>query len=134
MNYVEMFGRMSDLSTRRPIRVDGDGQIVKAPVTKGLDHRVRIVKGGTTSSIVDLGNNYRYLLVTIPTIDTATLKLQVSLTQGGTYQDLSTTTTASGTGAFNTTFNLFGWRYIRIVSSAAQTTATVAFDVQGVTF
>ena len=134
MNFIEMFGRMSDLATRRPIRVNGDGQIVKAPSTESLSHKVYIIKGGTTSSIVDLGGRYRYLLVTIPTIDPATLKLQVCLTHGGTYKDLSTATTASGTGNFNTTFNIYGWRYVKIVASAAQSTAALEFDVQGVTF
>ena len=134
MNFIEVFGRMSDLVTRRPIRVDGDGKIIKAPSTESLVHKIYIVKGGTVSSIVDLGNHYRYMLITIPTIDTATLKLQVSLTHGGTYGDLSTATTASGAGLFNTTFNIYGWRYLRIVASAAQTTAALEFDVQGVTF
>ena len=127
-------GVMEDLKSKRSIRVDGDGKIIKSPVTKSLVHKIYIVKGGTVSSIVDLGDHYRYLLITIPTIDTATLKLQVSLTHGGTYGNLSTATTASGAGLFNTTFNIYGWRYLRIVASAAQTTAALEFDVQGVTF
>ena len=134
MKFIEMFGRMSDHTTKRPIRVDGDGQIVKAPSTESLVHKVEIIKGGAASSIVDLGGHYRYMLVTIPLIDTATLKLQVSLTQGGTYADLSTATTASGAGSFNTAFNIYGWRYIKIVSSATQSTGACVFNVQGVTF
>jgi len=134
MNFIEIFGRMSDLVTKRPIRVDGDGRIIKAPSTESLVHKVYITKGGTVSSVVDLGNHYRYMLITIPVIDTATLKLQVCLTHGGTYADLSTATTASGAGTFNTTFNIFGWRYLRIVASAAQSSQSCTFDVQGVTF
>ena len=134
MNFIEVFGRMKDGITRRALRVDGDGKLIKSPKTSSSVRTLEILKGGTASTKVDLQDNYRYLLITIPTIDTATLKLQVSLTSGGTYQDLSSATTASGTGAYNTTFNLFGWRHIKIVTSAAQTTATVAFSVQGVTF
>lgn len=134
MKFIEVFGRMSDLVSRRPIRVNKEGQIVTAPSTHSLVKKVSIDKGGTTSSIVDLGDHYRYMLVTLPALDTATLKLQVSLTHGGTYQDLSTTTTASGDGSYNTTFNLLGWRYVRIVASATQSSSRREFDVQGVTF
>jgi len=49
---------------------------------------VTIAKSGTTSPAVDLGANFTYLQVVVPTIDSAALELQAALDIGGTYQDL----------------------------------------------
>jgi len=94
-----------------------------------------IIKGGTTSEAIDLGGNFAYLQVVIPTIDSAQLELQVGETLGGLFQDLGQDAlTVAGTGAFNDTWNLGGWRYIKIKASAAQTTADRVFKVRGVTY
>lgn len=134
MQYYQIYGTLDDGVSKRPVQVDKDGKVILAPATSSAELKAYMVKGGTTSSVIDLGDHYRHLLVVIPVINTATLKLQVSLTHGGTYQNLSTATTASGVGSFNTTFNLFGWRYIKIVASAAQSSQSCTFSVQGVTF
>lgn len=91
-----------------------------------------IAKAGTTSNVVDLEDYYPYLHVVIPTIDSATLKVQVSELIDGTYQDLGpAVTAAASTGAYSDTWTLGGWRYIKIVASAAQNTAARLFKVRG---
>jgi hypothetical protein len=91
-----------------------------------------IAKAGTTSNVVDLEDYYPYLHVVIPTIDTATLKVQVSELIDGTYQDLgASVTAASSTGAYSDTWTLGGWRYIKIVAGAAQNTGEVKIKVRG---
>ena len=91
-----------------------------------------IAKAGTSSQAVDLGGYYPYLQVAIPTIDSATLKIQVSELIDGTYQDLGASiTAAASTGAYSDTWKLGGWRYIKIVAGAAQTTAEVKIKVRG---
>ncbi len=135
MPYAVMFGTQDDRKTKRPVRINNEGQLVPAPSVESIWFQATIVLGGTTSTIVNLGGMYKYLKVIIPTIDSATLKLQVSDTEGGTFRDLgASVTTATTTGAYSDTWNLAGWRYVRIVASAAQTTVAVTFSVQGVTF
>lgn len=91
-----------------------------------------IADEGTVSAAVDLGDNYDSLNIVIPTIDSANISLQVSK-DNSTFQalGLSTNVFAAGTGAITTTFNLYGWRYIKVVSSATQSTAAVSFLVRG---
>ncbi len=91
-----------------------------------------IQKTGTSTGAIDLGDYYPYLQVVIPTIDTATLKVQVSELIDGTYQDLGpAVTAAASTGAYSDTWTLGGWRYIKIVAGAAQNTAEVKIKVRG---
>lgn len=91
-----------------------------------------IASAGTTSAEVDLGREYEYLDIIIPTITSANISLQVSDKTGGTFQQLGDSNNyfAAGTGAISTTFNLYGWRYIKLVSSATQG-ATRTFYVRG---
>ena len=94
-----------------------------------------IAASGTVSPAVDLGGHYAYLQVVIPTITTAQLELQVSSGLTEAYQDLGQDAlTTSGTGGFNDTWNLGGWRYIKIKASATQTRVTVIFQVRGITY
>src|SRR5574343_14277 len=91
-----------------------------------------IQKTGTSTGAIDLGDYYPYLQVVIPTIDSATLKVQVSELIDGTYQDLGpAVTAAASTGAYSDTWTLGGWRYIKIVAGAAQNTAECKFKVRG---
>lgn len=100
----------------------------------GVWKTATIAKAGTTSNTVDLEGNFAYVQVVIPTIDAATLKLQVGA-EGQKFQDLGqSVTTVSGTGAFNDTWVLAGWQFIKIVASAAQNTADVPIRVRGVTY
>lgn len=80
-----------------------------------------IASAGTASAEVDLGNNFEYLNVILPTLTSGTVKVQVSDVSGGTFQDLgSSVTTSTTTGAYSTTFKLGGYQFVKIVSSAAQ--------------
>ena len=91
-----------------------------------------IADEGTASGETDLGHDYDFLDIIIPTIDSATLKIQVAQVAGGTYQDLGDgITTATTTGGYSDTFKLGGWQHIKVVSSATQSTAAVTFSVRG---
>lgn len=93
-----------------------------------------IAASGTVSTDVDLEGHFSHLLIQIPTIDSANISLQAALDPGGTFQALGSAVYAAGTGAKNNTFKLGGWRYIKVVTSAAQTSGAVLFLVQGVTY
>ena len=91
-----------------------------------------IAQNATTSDEVDLKSTCDFVRVVIPTIDTATVKLTVSRTSGGTFVDLgSGMTTASGTGNYATMFKLGGYRYVKVVVSASQTSGEVVFQLMG---
>lgn len=80
-----------------------------------------IANGATASGEVDLGDNYDFLDVILPTLTSGTLKVQVSDKSGGTFQDLGKSlVVAATTGAYSTVFRLGGWHYVKIVSGAAQ--------------
>jgi len=93
-----------------------------------------IAASGNVSGAVDLGGHFGFLHIVIPTITSAQLELQVSKELSGTYQDLrQDALTDLSTGGFSDTWKLGGWRFIKIQSSAAQTSA-VRFEVRGVTY
>lgn len=100
----------------------------------GAWHDLQIAASGTVSSAADLGEHFAYLQVIIPTITSAQLELQVSEDLNGTYQDLGQNAlTNKGTGAYSDTWLLSGWRFVKIKSSVAQTSAVV-FRVRGITY
>lgn len=133
MNFIEVFGRMFDRKTKRPLRVDYEGRLVKSPSTESEWLKAVIDKGGTVSHPVDLGGNYAFLNIVIPTIDSANISLTVAKTHADDYQDLDGATYAAGTGSKSNTFKLGGWRHIKVKASAAQSTAERTFYVRGVT-
>lgn len=92
-----------------------------------------IDKNGSVSDAVDLGlKPYQYLNIIIPTIDEAEVSLQVSNALAGDYQDLGDgVATATTEGSYSTTLRLGGWRYLKVKTSADQTTDAVAFKVRG---
>ncbi len=80
-----------------------------------------IANNGTSSAEVDLGRDYDYMEIQIPTVTSCTLKVQVAETTGGTFRDLGNgVTTATTTGGFNDVWKLGGYQFIKIVSSATQ--------------
>lgn len=101
-----------------------------------------IADEGTVSAEVDLGRQYETMLVIIPTIDTAQVTFQVAEKTGGTFQALHITDTvagdnnevksASGTGAFTWVVPIGGFQFIKVKSSATQSTAAVTFRVCGI--
>jgi len=94
-----------------------------------------IAKDGTTSAEADLeGMTVMGLL--IPTIDSANLTFTVCNTTGGTFQTLKamdgtahtiTATTGNFALACDDLSDLAAYRYVKIVASAAQTTAARTF-------
>jgi hypothetical protein len=71
---------------------------------------------------INLGKEYDYLDIILPTLDSCTVSLQVSEKSNGTFQALgNSVTTRTTTGGYSTVFNLGGWKYIKIKTSASQT-------------
>lgn len=99
-----------------------------------------IASSGTLSAEVDLGRQYDYLAVIIPTIDSAQISIKVAQKTGGTFQDLyqfdgnddKIFITTAGTGGITVVFPLFGFQFIKILASAAQTGGARTFKVRGV--
>ena len=86
------------------------------------------------SDEADLGEHFRYLAVVIPSLDEARIGVHVATESGGTFTRLgngNAATTDPTTGGYATVFDIGGWRYIRLSTSAAQT-ADRSFSVQGV--
>lgn len=102
---------------------------------------ITIAKDGTTSSEVDLGMPYRSLALVIPTIDSSTVTVHVSMTSGGTFQALSYISlndgdddpaiTSAATGAITVVFPVFGFQFFKVVCGSQQTTAAVTFYARG---
>ena len=92
------------------------------------------ITGGTSSDEVDLGRDYDYLEIQIPTLDSAaTIKIQTAEATGGTFRDLGDgETTEAGTHNYNDVFKLGGWQFIKVVASVAQT--SVAIRVRGMRY
>lgn len=131
MNFIKICGTMIDRITHRDILVDGKGRLIPAPSVVGDWVTAHIIKGGTSTNAIDLGDNFMYANVIIPTLDAATVKVQVGETPGSTFYNLDSVTTTSGTHNYATTFKLGGYRYIKLVASAAQTTAAIDCRVRG---
>ena len=89
-----------------------------------------IAFNGTTSTAVDLGREYEKLLIYLPVLTSATIKIQAAEILASTYADIYTTDKASGnqkqvittatTGQFMWIAPIGGFRYVKIVSSVAQ--------------
>ena len=80
-----------------------------------------IASGGTSSAEVDLGRDYNYLEIQIPTLTSCTLKIQVAEKTAGTFYDLGDgVTTNPGTHNYADTFKLGGYQFIKVVASATQ--------------
>jgi hypothetical protein len=85
------------------------------------------------SGAVNLGKDYEYVQIIIPTLDSSNVSLYVCETVDGTYVPLglSTNVFAAATGGLAETFKLGGYQFIKILCSAVQTTATRTFRVRG---
>ena len=89
-----------------------------------------IALSGTTSDAVDVGREYEKLLIYLPVLTSATIKIQAAEILASTYADIYTTDKASGnqkqvittatTGEFMWIAPIGGFKYIKIVSSVAQ--------------
>jgi len=80
-----------------------------------------IASSGTSTGVIDLGREFQYLCIILPSLTSGTIKVQVSDAVGGTYQDLGKSVlTATSTGGYSTTFKIGGYQFIKVVSSASQ--------------
>lgn len=81
-----------------------------------------IASGAASSSEVDLGRDYDFLEIQIPTLDASTtIKLQVAELTGGTFYDLGDgITTAAGTHNYADVLNLGGYQFIKVVADNNQ--------------
>jgi len=84
---------------------------------------ITFATNATTSAAVDLGRDYDYVQIYIPTIDSANVSFTVSEIAGGTYYTLGSgnAIVTAGTGGFVTTVNLGGYQFIKVITSADQT-------------
>ena len=100
-----------------------------------------LAKDGQTSAECDLGQPFRFIIVEVPTVDTATLTIQTARASGGTFRNLYLTDpadggnnkviAASGEGGFIWAVDVGAIQYVKIYASAAQTTAAVTFYIKG---
>jgi len=132
---------MADVRFRSPNRDwvdangDDDGRLIQGAYV-GEWKAADIAASGTATSFIDLGGNFDSLQIVIPTITSAQIYLTVSEFSDGTYQTLCPGTsgyTDTTTGAYNDTWELYGWRYIKINVSAAQSGGARKFKVRGLT-
>lgn len=111
---------------------DSKGRQVISPSSYGNWILTNIAAAGTTTAAIDLGWEYPFIQLILPTLTSASIKVQVSEAIGGTYQDArgGTVKTVLGTGAYTDILSIGGFRYIKLVSSVAQT-AQVTLKVRG---
>ena len=86
------------------------------------------------SGAVDLGEHYRYLAVVLPPLTLARVGIHVAPSLTGTYVPLGSGASAQTdptTGGYATVFDLGGWRFVRLSTSAGQA-ADREFSIQGV--
>ena len=94
-----------------------------------------ISQDGTSSDEVDLGRDYDYLEIQIPTLISCTIKLQVAEKSEGTFRDLGdAVTTDAGTHNYHDVFSLGGWQFIKVVSSETQTGSDKLIRVRGMRY
>jgi len=129
-----IYGHDSSATPQCP-RVDASGVLdVSATRVSGWKTAtIDVSADGDLSNKVDLGEHFRYLAVVIPTLDEARVGVYVATESGGSFKPLgngNAATTDPTTGGYATVFDIGGWRYIRLSTSAAQT-AYRSFSVQG---
>jgi hypothetical protein len=96
-------------------------------IGRWITFEIDISDSTTISDEVNLGGNYQWLMLEVPTIDTAILTVHVAREAGGTFRSLHTAgadtqiASDSGTGDFMWGFPIHGAQFIKVVASAAQT-------------
>ena len=88
----------------------------------GTPKAATIPAGELTSAAIDLGREYDYLSVQIPSMDLCKLYLQVAEKIGDTYYDLGKDTTTEEE-SFNhaDVWRLGGWRFVKVATTKTQT-------------
>ncbi len=83
-----------------------------------------IALGASVSGEVNLGRDYDYLNVQLPSMDYGTLNISVAELTGGTFRDLDPTVLIpASSGNYSDTWEIGGFQFIKIKSSANQTSA-----------
>lgn len=82
-----------------------------------------IALGATDSGVVDLGNNYEYIQVVLPTLDSGVISIKVAEKSTDTFVVMgnSSAETATTTGGHADVYLIGGWQFIKICSDATQT-------------
>ena len=130
-----IYGHDSSATPQCP-RVDASG-VLDVSATRVSGWRtatIDVSADDDLSNEVDLGEHFRYLAVVLPTLDETRVGVHVATESGGTYTPLGSgnaATTDPTTGGYATVFDIGGWRYVRLSTSAGQTVDR-AFSVQGV--
>jgi hypothetical protein len=90
-----------------------------------------VITSGVTSAAVDLGRDYEWVQIYIPTITSANISFTVAETLTGTYYTLGSGSQVitAGTGGFTTVATIGGFRFIKVISSVSQTAET--FRIRG---
>jgi hypothetical protein len=113
-------------------------QMIRASAPQGQWFPATITLAGaadnTTTGAVDLGADYQYLNIYVPTITSSAISIKVSDSIGGTYATCNLTASAIslGTGSQYSSLTIGGYRYVKVVTSAAQE-ANRTFLVKGYT-
>ena len=85
------------------------------------DATITIATDDDLTPEVDLGRDFEYLDIIIPTLTSCQVSLEVAQLTGGTFQDLGDDVkTDTTTGAYTTTFLLGGYQFIKLKTSAGQ--------------
>ncbi len=99
-----------------------------------------VAKDGTTSAEADLGAVWPEAVIYVPTIDNATVAVNISMTTGGTFAGLRLTNVdgtdepilaGASTGGFFWRVPL-GAEFVKIVCGAGQTSAARTFYIRGI--
>jgi len=87
----------------------------------------------TTSDPLDLGDNFEFINLCVPTITTGTITIYVCDDIGGTFRQLGSSGVgiSSTSGLFYTTIQTTHYRFIKIVCGATQVSGAVTFKVRG---
>ena len=120
----------------RCVAVDASGilEVSATRVSGWKAATITVAEDDDLSGEVDLGEHYRYLAVVLPMLDETRVGVKVSTESGGTFSPLGSGTnvqTALTTGGHATVFDTGGWRFVRLSTSAGQSTDRT-FQVQGV--
>jgi len=93
-----------------------------------------ISAGGTITSAINLGRDYDYVSLQIPSMTPCKLSLRVAEMEGGTYYSLgSDTTTDEETFNRADVWRLGGYQFIKIVASKPQM-GSVTIRVRGMRY
>lgn len=90
-----------------------------------------VITSGTTSAAVNLGRDFEWVQIYIPTITSANISFTVAEKIADTYYTLGSGSQVitAGTGGFTTVATIGGFQFIKVISSVSQTAKT--FRVRG---